>query len=179
MLQKLTISALALFVMGAVNVAQAEETKNYSVSVVSAATSLSYKNASDDDFSGLGASVFFTIKDMGSKQWAGRATYAYMSLDGLSSVKMHATDFSALWGSNLNRNGFKWAIGGGLFNDNVSGFGNSFTFNGVQLTGGLGYNWDSVSLAFWMNLRPGSAYKGDGFKADSAANGGLELGLRF
>ena len=179
MLQKLTISALALGAMAAVGVAQAEETKDYSVSLVSAATVLSYKNGSDDEFSGLGASFFFTIHDTGSKQWAGRVTYAYMSHDSFSSVKVHGTDFSAVWGSNLNRNGFKWGIGGGFFNEQVSGPANSFTFNGVQLTGGLGYNWDSVSLAFWMNLRPGSAYKGDGFRVESAANGGLELGFRF
>ncbi|MCC5853431.1 MAG: hypothetical protein JJU30_11375 [Alkalimonas sp.] len=176
MMQKITISVLAFCVLGA---AQAEEVKNFSVSAVSAATVLSYKGGADDDFSGFGTSFFFTIRDDGSKQWAGRASYAYMSHDNFSSVRLHATDFSAVWGSNLNRVGFKWGIGGGLFNDKVSGPARSFTFNGLQLTGGLGYNWDSVSLALWMNLRPGSAYKGDGFKAESAANVGLELGFRF
>lgn len=174
MLGKLAVSILAFSIH---SMTQAEEVKNHSVSLVSAATVVSYENTwGNTEFSGLGISFFTTLHDNDSKQWAARATYAYMKYNNSSAISLHASDFSVVWGSNLNRIGFKWGVGGGLFNERLTSFRSNETFNGVQLTGGLGYNWENVSLAFWMNLRPASAYPG---YVNAAANGGLELGYRF
>lgn len=157
----------------------AEPVKNYSLGISSAATSLGYKNSSTESLSGAGLTGSAIFADNGRYQWAARLNYAYMKHDDFRGLRAHNTDANVLWGSKLNREGFSWAIGGGVFNDRWNGNNNSATFNGAQVTGGIAYHWSSVSVDFWLNMRNSNAYKLGEVKADSAVNGALALSYRF
>lgn len=62
-----------------------------------------------------------------------------------------------------------------------SGFDEEYDFNGLMLGGGIGYNWNPVSLEFWINFRDASDYEdfGGGGVDVSVASGGLGLSARF
>lgn len=137
---------------------QADEIKNHSIGLTSSATTISVDGYEDDGLSGLGLTYTGTFSDSGARQWAGRVTYASQEHDDLSALKSAALDANILWGGNINQVGFKWYVGGGLFNEKWSLGSSSLTHNGMQLGGGIGYNWRPVSLDFWINLRNGGAY---------------------
>jgi len=56
-----------------------------------------------------------------------------------------------------------------------------FDFSGLMLGGGIGYNWNPVSLEFWVNFRDASDYEdfGGGGVDVTVASGGLGLSARF
>ena len=72
-----------------------------------------------------------------------------------------------------------------MFKDEWSASEGKESFNGLQLSGGLGYNWESVSLDFLLNIRDSSDYEdfineGSFFKADvGVATGALLVSVRF
>lgn len=178
MLKKASATIAALCLFGTV---QAEEVKNHSIGLTSAITSVNSRGVGVEDSSGLGLSYFTTFSDDDHRQWAGRLTYALHEHCCFRSVTLRALDGSVLWGQNLNRQGFKWAIGGGYFNErwSYSSYRSSDSNSGLQLTSGIGYNWRFVSLDAWLNVRRGTSYRETSPGADHALNTGLAVGYRF
>ncbi|TRW48721.1 hypothetical protein FM042_06985 [Aliidiomarina halalkaliphila] len=136
---------------------------------------------SDNKFRGPGVNFQAALADSGRSQLALRVNYAQLEHEDFSSLSNDTGEALLLWGSNLNRTGFKWYVGGGVFQDRVQleGFERSRNVSGGQLTGGLGYNWSNVGLDVWVSGRERSAYDTGAFRPDSVTAGGVTLGFRF
>jgi hypothetical protein len=135
----------------------------------------------DDELSGVGFSLGYAI----SNQFALRGTFFSLDHDDFSALESTGYDITGHVGINLASYGFKAYIGGGIFKDKWEVTGFSKTFNGLQLNGGLGYNWESVSLDFILGIRDADDYEdfinevpGDNVSA-SAVTGMLLLSARF
>lgn len=173
---------IIILAIGLTNIAHAQDVKNHSIGLTRSTTSVNHETAGAEDSSGLGLSYTLVFSDSGHRQWASRFTYASHESCCYRGVSVTALDASVLWGRNLNRQGFKWAAGGGYFYENFS-YPNrqpSDVFSGLQLTGALGYNFQPFSLDFWLNFRSGDSYDtGFYYGAESALNVGISAGFRF
>jgi hypothetical protein len=80
----------------------------------------------------------------------------------LNTTQSDGYDLMLHFGTGFETDGFKAYGGLGLFKDKWSGDTNylgSLSFSGIQFGGGLGYNWDNVSLDANINLRQASEYR--------------------
>jgi len=135
----------------------------------------------NDELSGLGFSLGYSISD----QLAFRATYFSLEHDDFSEVDSSGYDLVGYVGTGLSSYGFKAYVGAGFFKDKWEVATFSESFSGLQVNGGLGYNWDSVSIDFNLSLRDASDYEdfvnnilGDKISA-SAVTGMLLMSARF
>lgn len=157
--------------------------KKFNVGLGTYALKIAYDdvNALDDDLSGFSISVLYAVSD----QFALRGQYYLLEHDDVSSLDDTGIDLVAYFGTGLATHGFKAYIGGGLFNETweLSGFEESFS--GLQINGGIGYNWDVVALDFVLGIRDPSDYEDFIQRAllinvDAAAiSGSLILSARF
>ena len=80
-------------------------------------------------------------------------------------------DVQLLLGSNLNREGFKYYVALGAFDERIGFAGvdvdDKERFSGAQLGLGFGYNWPKVALDYTLNLRSADDY------ADFAEDSGM------
>ena len=133
---------------------------------------------SDSEFSGIALTVGYTISD----QFLIRGTYFSLEDDDFSDIESSGIDLLGYLGTGLTGHGFKAYIGGGIFKDEIkiSGFG-SEDFSGLQLSGGFGYNWDSVSLDLIVGIRDSSDYEDsvNGLFDITAVSSSLLLSARF
>ena len=93
----------------------------------------------DDELSGLAFTFGYALSD----NVAFRGTYFSLEHDDFSEIESTGIDLLAYFGTGLASEGFKAYIGGGLFTDKWEVGYFSETFDGLQLNGGLGYNWES------------------------------------
>ena len=135
----------------------------------------------NDELSGIGLSVAYAISD----QFGLRGTYFSLEHDDFSAIDSTGFDIVAYLGTGLDSNGFKGYVGGGFFKDKWQAGGFSESFSGLQLNGGLGYNWQSVSLDFILGIRDAGDYEdfvnevfGDNVTA-AAVTGMILLSARF
>ena len=63
------------------------------------------------------------------------------------------------FGTGLATQGFKAYIGGGIFSEEWESPARTENFGGLQLNGGIGYNWDVVALDFVLGIRDPSDYE--------------------
>ncbi|MGB5278315.1 MAG: hypothetical protein WBO73_13045 [Gammaproteobacteria bacterium] len=107
-----------------------------------------------DRFNGLSlsASYMFTnrIALRGNYYSLSQSDFAYSDVDGWEVL--------ALFGNGLATQGGKWYVGGGYFNEQWEGTPGSDTFNGLQLGGGFGYNWETIALEMQLSLRDTGDY---------------------
>lgn len=131
--------------------------KPFSIGIGTYSSSIVYDNifVGDDDFSGLAFSFGYAV----SNQLAFRASLFSLEHDVFSSIDSSGYDLLAHFGTGLAKKGFKAYIGGGLFNDKWKNGAVSRTFSGLQLSGGIGYNWEMVSLEFILGIRDASDYE--------------------
>ena len=61
-------------------------------------------------------------------------------------------------GSGLAMRGFKWYLGGGHFSEQWDGAIESTSFSGLQLGGGIGYNWERYAFDMLLRFRDPSDY---------------------
>lgn len=163
--------------------------KPFSIGMGTYATVITYDDSSikDDDYSGYALSFGYAFSD----QLAMRLNYFDQEHDDNADLTSKGFDVLGYLGTGLSTMGFKAYIGGGLFRDkqefSSTFFSTSKTFSGLQLSGGIGYNWASVSLDFIINIRSPSDYE-DEFKRlnPTATNtdiaigtGSLQLSYRF
>ncbi|MFV2004664.1 MAG: outer membrane beta-barrel protein [Gammaproteobacteria bacterium] len=157
--------------------------KQFSIGIGTYGSVITYDQdfAEDDKLSGFSVSFAYAVSDI----FAFRGTYFSLEHDDLSALESKGIDLLAHVGFNLASPGFKLYIGGGFFNDKWELAGFDKTFDGLQLSGGIGYNWEFVALDFILNIRDASDYEnfvnalpGPDVSA-TAATGSLLLSFRF
>lgn len=131
--------------------------KPFTVGIGTYRSVIAYDNSlfQDDELSGYAFSFGYAASD----QFAFRGTIFSLEHDDFSDIDSAGYDLLAYLGTGLATQGFKAYIGGGLFSDKWEVGSFSKTFNGLQLSGGIGYNWDSVSLDFILGIRDASDYE--------------------
>jgi len=67
-------------------------------------------------------------------------------------------DLLAYYGKGFTKLGLKAFFGGGIYNESWKLPGFSDDFNGLQFSGGIGYNWDAVSLDLTLAIRESGDY---------------------
>lgn len=151
--------------------------KPFTVGVGSYASIIAFDNPlrEDFEFSGIALSFGYAISD----NIAFRGTYFSLERDIASDHKSKGYDLLAHFGTGLATQGFKAYIGGGLFKDKWTKGTLSDTFSGLQLNGGIGYNWESVSLDFMIGARDSSDYETVLSQSVTAVSGNLLLSYRF
>ena len=140
---------------------------------------VSYDNTSDDDFSGGAISASYAATD----NFAFRGTIFSLEHDDFSYIDSSGYDLVVYGGTGLLTQGFKIYGGGGLFKDTVDFSGFEESFSGLQLSGGLGYNWDAVAIDFVIGIRDVSDYEEvlntTGAIVDTAVSSNLSVSFRF
>ncbi|WP_323751420.1 outer membrane beta-barrel protein [Marinobacter sp.] len=161
---------------------EVDEQKRFSVGISSFATATSidtYYGSEDENFSGFALFGTAAVND----NFAFRLTYANQSHEDDSNLDLTAIEGSVIAGTGLATTGFKAYGSLGFFNETLeySGYSEEFDFNGLMLGGGIGYNWNPVSLELWINFRDAGDYEDFvGGDADAtAASGGIGLSARF
>lgn len=139
--------------------------------------SITRASGADDELSGTAFSFGYTLSD----RFALRASLFSLDHDDFSAIDSSGYDLVAYFGQGLASLGFKMYVGGGLYKDEweVSGF--STTFDGLQLSAGLGNNWDTISVDFVLGIREAGDYEdfvNDGFSR-SAISTMLSVSTRF
>jgi hypothetical protein len=156
--------------------------KRFSIGFGTYATVISYDDSilSNDEFSGISLSFAYALSDVLSL----RGSYFSQDHDTFSSIESKGFDFLGHVGLNMGSPGFKAYIGGGIFSEEWETGSLSQSFDGLQLSGGIGYNWESVALDFILNLRDASDYENFVNNVSpnanaAAASGSLLLSFRF
>lgn len=182
MLKKVAMISVMAISASPVSADESVEEKQFSLGISSFATVISADTGygtESDDFSGFALFGTGAVND----NVAFRLTYASQSNEDDSNLDLTALEGSLLAGTGLATTGFKAYGSIGFFNETLeySGLSGEFDFSGLMLGGGIGYNWEPVSLEFWINFRDASDYEdfGGGGVDVSAASGGLGLSARF
>ena len=118
----------------------------------------------DIEFSGLTITGSYSFSD----NVAVRASYFSLENDDISAIESKGLDLVAYYGTGLATNGFKAYVGGGVYTDTWSAFGDDEDFSGFQINGGIGYNWSPVAIDLVLGVRSASDY------ADLIEDGGGE-----
>jgi len=143
------------------------------------ASAISYTNALDDKFAGGQASVFYAPTD----NIAIKATIYSLENEIFSFIKSDGYDLVIYAGQGLISNGFKFYGGAGIFKETWSLFGSEDVFTGIQLNGGIGYNWENVALDLDVGVREITDYDNIfsplGYYVDAVASSSLTLSIRF
>lgn len=181
MLRRSVIAAAIAISAMPVAAQEATDEKRFSVGIASFATVVSYDTyygSGDEDFSGFGIFGTAAVND----NVGFRLTYAQQSHDDDSNLDLNAVEGSLIAGTGLAKTGFKAYGSVGFFSETLeySGYSDEYDFSGLMLGGGIGYNWNPVSLEFWINFRDASDYEDFAGGIDAAAaSGGLGLSARF
>lgn len=142
-------------------------------------STISYNNTFDDEFSGGAIAVTYAMSD----NLAFRGTIFSLEHDDFSDIESSGYDLVVYGGTGLLTQGFKIYGGGGLFKDTWEFFGFKENFSGLQLNGGLGYNWDAVAVDFVIGIRSVSDYddlaNDFGSTVDAAVSSNLSVSFRF
>lgn len=177
-----TLSAAVLILASSsVFAADSDKPKRFSLGLASFATAINYTSAyitEDDAFAGPALFGTFAL----SNGAAVRLTVAEQGHQDYSNLDLSAVEFSLLLGGGLQNKGAKIYASLGAFSETLSNTsGYEVDFSGLMLGAGIGYNWDVMSVEFWVNLRDSSDY--DDFVGPyidaTAASGGLGISARF
>ena len=159
--------------------AQEAVPKHWQVGLGLYTSAVSYNNTSDDEFGGGAISASYAATD----NFAFRGTLFSLEHDEFSEGESSGYDLVIYGGTGLLTQGFKIYGGGGLFKDTWEAFGVDESFNGFQLNGGLGYNWDMVAIDLVIGIRSISDYddlaKQFGLTVDTAVSSNLSVSFRF
>jgi len=133
-----------------------EPEKPFSVSIGWYTEKISYSAfPGDDDFSGYALAIGQVFLD----NFDGRITFYSLDHDDFSSFDSEGYDMVLHWGTGLASQGFKAYIGGGYFKDKWEFVGIKQSFEGLQVNGGIGYNWNHISLDLILSFRDPDDYE--------------------
>ena len=159
-----------------------EPEKPFSVSIGLYNEKISYGAISaDDEFSGYALALGQVFLD----NFDGRITVYSLDHDDFSSWDSDGYDLVLHWGTGLASQGFKAYIGGGFFKETWEMAGTKQSFSGLQVNGGIGYNWNHIALDFILSFRDPDDYEkfiAKTFLFDTSADaysGSLLLSFRF
>ena len=152
----LLLSTLSLGTQASANNSEAAAEKNWSVGLGSYAVTLGSDNSynSDLNFSGFNLAAGYAFNN----HFQLRGTYFSLENDDFSAVESSGFDMMAYGGVGLSKPGFRGYGGAGFFSDKWKFTQFSKSFSGIQLGGGLGYNWGPVALDFVLTLRQADKY---------------------
>lgn len=111
----------------------------------------------DDEFYGFAISAGYAFTD----HFAVKGAYYSLEHDDFSDLEAKGIDLAVLAGTGLATEGFKIYGGLGFFSEKWELSGSSFDekFSGAQLVGGLGYNWEVISIDLSIGIRDSSDYE--------------------
>lgn len=174
---KKTVMAIAF--LSVAGISQAEEPmKHVQVGIASYATVLTTneRGADDQEFTGFALQATGAPND----NFGVRGLYGQQDDEDLPGLDVTTLEASVLGGTGLATEGFKAYGSIGFFDEDWEAGAETIGFSGAMLGGGIGYNWEPVSVEFWMNFRDGSDYEdATGFGEVAAASGGLGIAARF
>ena len=160
--------------------AQEGEPKHWQIGLGKYDNIILFDESNTDEFSGEAISVTYAVSD----NLAFRGTIFSLEHDDFSGLDSSGYDLVIYGGTGLLTQGFKIYGGGGLYKDTweVTGFEDE-SFSGLQLNGGLGYNWDAVAFDFVFGFRQVNDYDDlantVGSSADAATSSNLSVSFRF
>lgn len=177
----LVLCSLAL--LPSLNAEDIELGKKTSIGIADYAVRLAFSNPylADDNFSGIGIFVTHAFSD----NFALRGGYYFLDHDITADFDMVGLDLLAYYGTGLATDGFKAYIGGGLFSETLSQGIDSENFSGIQFNGGIGYNWEHVTLDLSVGIRDASDYEDHIYTVQGvdtgvqAVSGAFMLSVRF
>jgi hypothetical protein len=133
----------------------------------------------DDQLTGYTISGQYGFSDM----FALRAAWYALDHRDFTNIDVQGFDLVAYIGAGMISTGFKVYGGGGYYSESLEIANNSESLSGLQLSGGLGYNWQNAGLDFVFALRQTSDYEDalavSGTGIDAAASATLIVSARF
>jgi len=143
--------------LSSLNVQADTALKKFNIGIGSYALVVGYDNdfLENDELSGFGLSGTYAFTD----QFAIRGIYYSLDHDDVSGLDNNGIDLLGYFGTGLATHGFKAYIGGGIFNETWKLSSVEEDFSGLQINGGLGYNWDVVALDFVLAIRDPGDYE--------------------
>ncbi|MCW8935313.1 MAG: hypothetical protein OQK98_11370 [Gammaproteobacteria bacterium] len=157
--------------------AEAEIEKKINLSFGTYALTVAYTDffLNDETLSGTAFSASYAV----SNNIAFRGTIFSLNHDDFSEVDASGTDIMGLFGSGFTTQGFKGYLGAGIYNDSWKGPGGSISFNGIQLNGGIGYNWEVIALDLLIGIREQTDYDNLANTDTAVVSSSLSLSARF
>jgi hypothetical protein len=131
--------------------------KKFAIGLGNYAHDVSYDNSlvGDDEFFGYAISLTYSFTDNVAVKGALYRT----EHDDNSSVEAGGLDLAVVGGIGLATQGFKIYGGGGFFNETIDFQAISDEkFSGIQLVGGLGYNWEVIAIDLSVAIRNADDY---------------------
>lgn len=133
----------------------------------------------DDQLSGYTMSGQYAFSDM----FALRVAWYALDHRDFTNIDNQGFDVVAYVGGGMVSTGFKVYGGGGYFSESWEISGSSESLNGLQLSGGLGYNWQNAGVDLIFAIRQTSDYQdvlaGTGTDIDVASSATLVVSARF
>jgi hypothetical protein len=131
--------------------------KRFAIGLGTYAHDIKYDNSfvGDDEFSGWAISLTYSF----TNNFAVKGALYSTEHDDVSSIEAGGLDLAIVGGTGLSTQGFKIYGGGGIFNETIE-----FPaipdekFSGIQLVGGLGYNWEVVAIDLSVAIRDANDY---------------------
>jgi len=112
----------------------------------------------DTDFSGGTLSIFYAL----THEWAIRGEVYSIENNDNSEFELNGYTLSGYIGVGITSPGFKIYAGGGYFSETLeSDFTRDIDIDGLQINGGIGYNWEHVALDVLAGVRDPSDYEDD------------------
>ena len=109
----------------------------------------------DDELSGVTISFGYVVSDNVALQMS----FISLEHDEDSSIDSSGYDLLAYFGTGMASIGAKAYIGAGIFEDKWTVGAFNQTFSGLQINGGVGINWESVSLDLVIGIRETDDYE--------------------
>lgn len=157
---------------------QAEEVaKKLNLSIGSYALTIIYEDIfiADDTLGGTALSASYAL----SNNSALRGSFYSLSHDNFSAVDADGIDIMFLFGTGFEKQGLKAYFGAGIYDESWQGPGGEFGFNGIQLNGGIGYNWDVVALDLLIGIREPGDYNSTATLDTAVVSSSFNLSARF
>ena len=131
----------------------------------------------DTDFDGGTLSIFYAL----THEWAIRGEVYSIENNDNSDFELNGYTLSGYIGVGITSPGFKIYAGGGYFSETLEAdFTRDIDFNGLQINGGIGYNWEHVALDALAGIRDTSDYEDDSrFDEPAAVTVSLILSIRL
>ena len=181
---KITLAILfASFLPFITHASETENPKTLQVGFGTYALVIAYDDpyTGNDELSGTTLAIRAAVTD----SFALHANVYSTTHDDDSLIDNSGYDIVAYIGSRLQSTGIKVYAGGGIYSETRELSSYEVDFNGLQVSGGMGYSWENVSLDFILSLRESSDYEQFIYDTlnisvtSAAVSGSLLLSARF
>ncbi|WP_426369090.1 outer membrane beta-barrel protein [Pseudocolwellia sp. HL-MZ7] len=151
-----TILASSLL-LSTLSYANTDDANHWSVGAGRYVFTLSSDNdyANDDTFSGYNLTAGYAPNN----HFQIRASYFSLESRDFSNLDSTGYDLMAYGGVGFTQKGFRGYGGAGFFSEEWKTSFDSESFSGLQLGGGVGYNWGQVALDFVIRFRQADKYE--------------------